>query len=97
MDHSSELFILILEILEMKSPTFSIILETWEISVFLISHILEILEICFLQFLTWWKYGRRAGGRLQGLGSGGLVFFPEHVPGKMNMVTLELTSKHTLF
>ena len=74
----------------------STILETLEVEVsnvlynpgntgnrfFLFSHILEI---------------RTAGGRLQGLGSGGLGLSSEHVPGKMNMVTLELRSKHALF
>ena len=37
-----------------------------------------------------------AGGRLQGLGSGGLGLFLEHVPGKEGMVTLELRSKQAL-
>ena len=47
-----------------------------------------------------WKYGRRAGGG--GRAAPGVVLcclglFLEHVPGKMNMVTLELRSKQTLF
>ena len=48
------------------SPTFSIILETLEIGFFQFSPILEM-----------WA----AGGRLQGLGSGGLGLFLESVPG----------------
>jgi len=67
MDHELELIIPILELL--GSPTFFIIQEIlWKYckSAFPISDMVEM-----------WA----AGGRLQGLGSGGLVCFSEHVPG----------------
>ena len=54
----------------------------------------------FSDCLVSWKYGRRAGGG--GRAAPGVVLcclglFLEHVPGKMNMVTLELRSKQALF
>ena len=73
MDHGLELIIGILEILK--------------IEVFIVPIILEILEIGVFQFLIYWKYLKSvfpisdmveilaAGGRLQGLGSGGLGLF----------------------
>ena len=78
--------------------------------IFLIYTILEILEIevsnilytpgnvrnRIFQFSPMLEI-RAAGSQLQGLGSGGLGLFLEHVPGKMNMVSLELSSKQALF
>ena len=71
---------------KMKSSTFSIILEIFDIVLFPSSHSLEILIIDFSFFFISWKYllfplfshileMRAAGGRLQGLGSGGLDYF----------------------
>ena len=47
MDHGSELTIAILEILEMKSPTFSIILEILEISVWIGDMSGCVYNLCF--------------------------------------------------
>ena len=63
MDRDAELFLPILEILEiLKSPTFSIIPEIVENLLDLFSPILDILAICFLNFPISCKCGRRAGG-----------------------------------
>ena len=83
-----ELFIPILEILEIE--VFNILynpgnIEYW---IFLFSHILEILDVGIFQVSHILEI-RAAGGRLQGSGSGGLGLFLEHVPGKTSMVSLE--------
>ena len=52
-------------------------------------------NLIFFNFLLSWQ--RAAGGRLQGLGSVGLGYFWNMFPVKMNMVTLELSSKQALF
>ena len=82
--------------------------------IFLISHILEILENGFSSFshileileievcnILYNLEIRAAGGRWRAGGSRGCVVLPWIIFGtcswKMNMVTLELMSKHTLF
>ena len=99
MDHEVSIIPRILDILEIEVSIIPRILEILGIGFFQFSHILEILEIGFFYFLISWKYGRRAGG---GRAAPGVVLcclglFLEHVPGKMNMVTLELRSKQALF
>ena len=74
MDHDLELFIPILEILEIEVFIFPIILEILEISIFQFSTILEILEISVFQ-LSWYPGSiadlfLRAGGAPQRDGGG---------------------------
>ena len=74
MDHDLEITIPILELLEIEVFIVPGILEILGIVDFPISPILEIFKVCFLQFLIWWKYGRRAGGS-RGQAPGAWIIF----------------------
>ena len=80
MDPELEFIIPILEILEIEVS--NILYNPGNVGklTFLVSHILEILEICFFYFLISWKYGRRTGGS-RGQTPGGLDYFWNMFPG----------------
>ena len=79
MDHDLELISPILEILEIEVS--NILYNPGNIGNWIFSICLEILEIGFFYFLISWKYGRRAGGRLQGLCCAALDYFWNMFPG----------------
>ena len=100
----------ILEILEIGFSNFPISWKYWILDSSIFSYPGNTGNLDVFYFLPSWKYWklksstfsiilemRAVGGRLQGLGSGGLGLFLEHVPGKTSMATLELRSTQFLF